>query len=357
VKIRILEVLATLKRAGAERTAVTLACGLDRAQFEVEIVSLYDAFPEGFEPVLADAGVKVHHLGKRRGFDLRIYPRLAAVMRRFRPAIVHTHSYVLRYAWPVSGGVAVVHTVHNLADREVDRAGRLLHRIAMRRGVRTVAISREVARSIRAVYGREPDAQIPNGVDLAPGAAGWRQAHGFSEDDILIVSVARLDPQKNPLLLIGALPEDPHCHLLFTGDGALRDAVQRRTGSRVHWLGVRSDIPDLLTACDIFALASDYEGLPVAVIEAMAAGLPVVATAVGGVPELVEHEVNGLLVPARDGQALCGALSRLAADSGLRKAFGARARESARRFSAGRMIEAYADYFARVAGGSGGGKG
>ena len=349
MRIRVLEVLATLKRAGAERTAITLASGLDRTRFECEVVSLYDAFPEGFEPVLTAANLPVHHLGKHRGFDPRIYPRLTRLMRAFRPAIVHTHSYVLRYAWPASSA-PIVHTVHNLAGREVDRFGRFLHRIAIRRGVRSVAISHQIARSFRSVYGVEPDAVIPNGVDLAPARTGWRQEHGFSADDVLIVSVARLDPQKNPLLLLDALPEDPRCHLLLAGDGVLRDSAQRRAGPRVHFLGVRTDIPDILAACDIFALASDYEGLPVAVIEAMAAGLPVVATAVGGIPELVEHEVTGMIVPPRDRQALAGALSSLLHDPGRRRAFGERARERAQQFTAARMIESYAALFEKIAG-------
>jgi len=347
VKIRILEVLATLKRAGAERTAVTLAGGLDPTRFETELVSLYDAFPNGFEPELADAGIPLHHLGKRRGFDPRIYPRLRRVMGSFRPAIVHTHSYVLRYAWPMSTA-PVVHTVHNLADRETDRFGRWLHRFAIRRGVRSVAISDEVARSFRAVYGTDADAVIPNGVDLAAPRTDWRQANGFSSNDILIVSVARLDPQKNPLLLIDALPDDPRCHLLLAGDGALLQAARKKAGPRVHFLGVRSDIPELLAACDLFALASDYEGLPVAVIEAMAAGLPVVATNVGGVPELVEHEATGILVPPRDREALASALSTLVRDRIRRRAYGERARERARHFSAARMIESYAALFESV---------
>jgi glycosyltransferase involved in cell wall biosynthesis len=347
VNIRVLEVLATLKRAGAERTAVTLASGLDRTRFETEVVSLYDPFPEGFEPVLAAAGVHVHHLGKHRGFDPRIYPRLLQVVRRFRPHLVHTHSYVLRYAWPVSHA-PLVHTVHNLPARELDAFGRALHRIAIRRGARSIAISREVARGFRVLYGREPDAIIPNGVDLSPSRSDWRMEHGLTPDDILIVSAARLDPQKNPLLLIDALPADPRCHLILAGDGELRDAVQRRAGPRVHPIGVRADIPDLLAAADLFALASDYEGLPVAVIEAMAAGLPVVATAVGGVPELVEHNVTGLLVPARDRTALSAALLKLVCDARLRRAFGDRARERASRFSAGVMIERYAEFFESV---------
>jgi glycosyltransferase involved in cell wall biosynthesis len=113
----------------------------------------------------------------------------------------------------------------------------------------------------------------------------------------------------------------------------------------VSVLGVREDIPDLLRACDVFALASDYEGLPVAVIEAMAAGLPVVATAAGGVPELVSHEQTGFLVAPGDRSALSRALATLVTDSALRGALGARAVERAREFSAGRMIESYARLF------------
>jgi glycosyltransferase involved in cell wall biosynthesis len=350
VKIRVLEVLATLKRAGAERTAVTLATGLDPARFDCALVSLYDPFPAGFEPELAGAGIPVRHLGKRRGFDPRIYLRLSRVIREFRPHIVHTHSYVLRYAWPVTRS-AIVHTIHNLAAREVDRFGRMLHRIAMRKGACSVAISREVARSFRVLYGREPEAVIPNGVDLPAGQVGrteWRRANGFSEADVLIVSVARLDPQKNPLLLIDALPPDPRCHLLLAGDGALAPEVRKRASDRVHLLGVRTDIPELLRACDLFALASDYEGLPVAVIEAMAAGLPVVATRVGGLPELV-NEHTGVLVPPRDSRALKRALASLTANAPLRAAMGERAARHAQEFGAQRMIDAYASLFTRIA--------
>jgi glycosyltransferase involved in cell wall biosynthesis len=347
VKTRVLEVLATLKRAGAERTAVTLATGLDRARFECAQVSLYDAFPGGLEPELDAAGVAVCHLGKRPGFDPRMYPRLARVLREFRPAIVHTHSYVLRYAFPVSR-CGMVHTVHNLANREVDRVGRMLHRVAMRCDVRFVAISNEVARSFFITYGAEPAAVIPNGVDLAAPRVPreeWRRTHGFADEDILIVSVARLDPQKNPLLLMNALPDDARCHLLLVGDGSLADDVRRRANYRVHLLGVRTDVPDILFASDVFALASDYEGLPVSVIEAMEAGLPVVATAVGGVPELVEHERTGLLVPPRDRAELAHAIEKLALDASLRKAMGMRATVRSREFSAARMIESYAALF------------
>jgi glycosyltransferase involved in cell wall biosynthesis len=346
VKIRVMEVLATLKRAGAERVAVTLAEGLDPARFDTSIVSLYAPFPEGFRP-----SVPTQYLGKRPGLDARMVPRLAAAMREFRPHIVHTHSYVLRYAWParlLSGGGHIVHTVHNLADRELDRFGRNLHSVAIGRGVRSVAISQEVARSFRELYNAEPCAIIPNGADLEAAAhTDWRAANGFSRADLLIVSVARLDAQKNPLLLIDAFTrafaggdsDAARCHLLLAGGGPVV-----REAPRVHYLGVRSDIPDLLAAADIFALASDYEGLPVAVIEAMAAGLPIIATAVGGIPELIEE----VLVPPGDVQALAAALAGLARSPERRRALGVVSKIRAQRFTAAPMIAAYAALFEEI---------
>jgi glycosyltransferase involved in cell wall biosynthesis len=367
VKIRILEVLASLRRAGAERMVVSLACGLDPDGFETEVVSLYDAFPEGFEPVLEHGSVPVRHLGKRTGLDARMYPQLVGVMRAYRPSIVHTHSYVLRYTLPArltAGRSGMVHTVHNLARKEVDCVGRLIHRAAFRAGAVAVAVSSEVARSFREVYGADPAAIIPNGVDLdcfGHPAGDWRRVHGFSERDGLIVSVARLEPQKNPLGLIEAfargLRDDARWRLLLAGDGSLRESAREHAqqlgiGERVHFLGVRADVPELLAACDLFALASDWEGSPLALIEAMASGLPVVATAVGGVPELVEHGTAGLLAPPRDAPALAESLAALAQDPQRRESFAGCARQRVARFSVGTMIQSYTALFERVAGGS-----
>lgn len=357
MKIRVLEVLATLKRAGAERVAVSLARRLDPERFETAVVSLFDAFPGGLEQALDAARIQTWHLGKRPGLDPRMWRRLARVFRDFRPAIVHTHSYVLRYAWPAAR-CRVVHTVHNLASREVDAIGRLIHRLAFRRGVVAVAVAEEVARSFRKLYGREPAATIPNGIDTAafvrPGARrSWRSAHGFSDDDLLVVSVARLDEQKNPLGLIEAFRrafrDDPRRHLLLAGEGRLSAAAQRAAGRRVHLLGVRSDVPELLAASDIFALASRWEGCPISVMEAMAAGLPVVAAAVGGVPEVVIDGQTGLLAPAGDVRALAGALAVLAADPERRRAFAEAGLRRAARFDLHTMVASYARLFERLA--------
>ncbi|MGD0500811.1 MAG: glycosyltransferase [Bryobacteraceae bacterium] len=365
MKIRVLEVLASLRRAGAEHVAVSLACGLDRERFDTAVVSLYPPFPGGYEPVVERSGVPVSHLGKRHGFDPRMWPRLTRAIRAFHPHVVHTHSYVLRYALPartLAGGGLIVHTVHNVAKREVDALGRAIHRVAFRAGTLPVAISNEVARSFLATYGFAVAATIPNGADTRRGfrpeaRAAWRRAHGFGPADFLVASTARFEPQKNPLGLIEAfakaLAAHPAAYLVMAGEGSLLERSRRLSSRlgierRVRFLGVCQDVPELLSACDLFALASDWEGSSVVAIEAMAARLPVVATAVGGVPELVVDGSTGLLAPAGDPEALAAALAGLAADPARRRAMAEAAERRAPLFDAGVMIASYAAFFERA---------
>jgi glycosyltransferase involved in cell wall biosynthesis len=351
--IRVLEVLATLKRAGAETMVTSLVRGMDRARFEPRVVSLYDAFPSGLEPELNEAGIHVSHFGKRAGFDARMFGRLRRAINSFRPHIVHSHSYVMRYVLPAALTASrpkLVHTVHNLARREVDTIGQAIHKVAFRTGATPIAVSDEVAASFRELYGFDAAATIPNGVDTRrfhnPDLrSAWRSAHGFSPDETLFVSVARLEPQKNPLLLVNAFERVPSGQLLLAGEGSLRAALEGKP--RVHLLGVRRDTVDLLNACDIFVMASDWEGHPLALIEAMSAGLPVIATTVGGVPGILGDA--GILIPPGSAEVLQGAMRQLAEDASLRGRLGHAARERAQRFDVSTMVQAYEDVFQRVA--------
>lgn len=350
MKIKILQILSGLLPAGAENVVSYLATGFDRSRFETEVISLYDAKPHGIDDRVIDQGIPVRYLGKRRGFDPRMYARLRRTIESFRPDVVHSHSYVLRYLLGTSGPL-MMHTVHNIAGAEVSWAGRVAHRYAYRRGVHPVAVGDAVATSFLRMYGFEPTATIRNGIDLArfwkPSVRSeWRRANGFSERDLLIVSTGRLTPQKNPVALADAVGKIPGVHLLLAGEGALRPMLEKR--ERVHLLGLRDDIPDVLAAADLFALASDWEGLPLAVIEAMAAGLAVVATDVGSVAEAVVHENTGLLVPPRDDRALLQALTAAVNDHDSRRAWGKAGRARARLFDVSTMVGAYEDLFIRL---------
>jgi glycosyltransferase involved in cell wall biosynthesis len=371
---RVLHVVSDFRSGGAERVAANLLLNADPEQFDARAIALRGPFGLASERALAEGGTQVWYMGKERGLDPSVLRRVASTMEDFRPEVVHTHTYALRYALPYMlyrRVPAMVHTVHNLADREIGWYGRWVHRLAFRRGVLPVAIASEVANSIRRVYGVDDPPLIPNGIQLETfrkpsiDREAWRNQEGFAPTDVLFVCVAWLRPQKNPALLLEAFrrgpASDPRAHLLFagTGDeqsGYLKSELDRQIDAwglreRIHLLGLRSDVPELLNAADVFVLSSDYEGNPLAVLEAMAAGKPVVSTAVGGVPELVEGGC-GLLVPPGDAQALSKAMSHMLENPDVRKSMGEKsARRAEERFDVRAMTEAYQDLYKELVAG------
>jgi glycosyltransferase involved in cell wall biosynthesis len=359
----VLHVVTDFRSGGAERVAASLLRTSDPEQFDVAAITLRGPFGSALERTLAQDGIPVWYMGKDKGFDPSVVAQVTRAMRRFRPQVVHTHTYALRYAFPYMlfrRIPAMVHTVHNLAEREIEWYGRWVNRLAFRRGVVPVAIASEVADSIRRVYGIDDFPLIPNGipVDKFRGPSmdreSWRKKEGFAPTDVLYVCVAGLRPQKNHPLLLEAFhrgpASDPRAHLLSAGAGTLKSRLETQIGAlglqeKVHLLGHRSDVPDVLNAADVFVLSSDYEGNPLAVLEAMTAGKAMISTAVGGVPELVEGGC-GLLVPPRDAQALSRAMSHLLENPDARKSMGEMsARRAVERFDVRAMTEAYEDLY------------
>lgn len=360
-RLRILHVLPSLGIGGAEMMAADLMTGL-AANHEVMAVGLYPQRGSVVEERLRQGKVTLRHLGKRRGLDLRMVPALTRTMREFQPDIVHTHLSVLRYVCPAQlrqASPVTIHTLHNTADREADGFGRLVQRIAFSRNVTPVAVSRDGARTFEEVYGRPCPAMIPNCIPVdrfdLPGSAGeaWRASNGFRPDDVIFTCVGRLDEQKNPLGLIEAfsLMNESRAHLAMLGGGDMEERVtafiaEKNLHSRIHLLGKRNDIAECLAASDVFVLASNWEGSPLAVMEAMASGLPVVSTDVGGVPELVKDGSDGILVARGDMRGLGGAMQMLAKDASRRRELGASGRTRARsEFAVGAMTQRYAVFY------------
>lgn len=361
---RVLHVVPRLGLGGAEILAVHLACASHSNSYQVAMASLSDEVEEALLRQLGERGIPVWTLGKRPGPDPRAARRLRAVLQRFDPDILHTHLYVLSYVFAASVGLrtrTVVHTIHNVAEKEATRIGKLIQGIAFRSGVKPVAISDEVLASMDRVYGLKECPLIPNGIPVASYRPGpdarpaWRGREGFAPDDVLIACVALLRPQKNHALLIRAFSTVarrwPRARLVLVGDGPergkLHDLAERLCpAGAVRFLGNRTDVPQVLAASDVFVLSSDWEGNPLSVMEAMASGLPVVCTAVGGVPELVADGVSGFLVPAGDQETLADRLERLIADPELRRSMGRRgACEADLRFDLPAMARAYAQLY------------
>ena len=234
---------------------------------------------------------------------------------------------------------------------------RFTHRLAFRAGAIPVAVSAAVAASLDDVYRVGQCRHIANGIQVASygkaavARAEWRARLGFGADDVLFACVARLKGVKNHRMLLDAFARMPaqnkRTRLLLLGEGPLQASLESYAQSagiadRAHFLGLRDDVPDALAAADVFVLSSKWEGNPLSVMEAMAAGLPVVATRVGGIPELVEHGVHGMLVPAGDAGAMSHALALLADSPDLRQAWSAAARRRAvESFDIERMVDNY----------------
>jgi glycosyltransferase involved in cell wall biosynthesis len=366
-KIKVAHIVPMLSPGGAERVAVHIVRGLDRQRYEPVVISFTRRLGCDLDRLLDEAGVEVRYLGKRPGFDYRMYFRLHPVLRDCQPDIVHTHLHVLRYALPfllLLKRVSLLHTVHNLAEREIEPRARWIQRYALNHGVVPVAVAEEVELSLERLYGIQRCRVISNGIPTESYASPhtprreWRTREGFGTDDVLFVCVARFAPQKNHSLLLKAFAQgpasDPKAHLVLVGEGVLREQLEEQAKSlglagQVHFLGLRTDIPDVLGAMDVFALSSDWEGNPLSVMEAMASGLPIVTTAAGGVADLVESGKQGLVVPLGDVQGFSGAMISLLRNQEARQRFGlAAARRARQSYDVSTMVRAYEELYDSV---------
>lgn len=297
------------------------------------------------------------------------FAKLVRIFRQAAPAIVQSHgarsNVYVRVAARVARVPAVVSTVHNsLYDYPV---GALRRRAYVAAEVATspladriVAVSGAIARDLVERYGLPPAkvTVVRNGIDadrFAASATDARGRLGLAAADRVVAVAARMTEQKGHAQLIDALPSIaaavPDVRCVFAGDGPLRHALEeraRRRGvdGRCRFLGARDDVPDILVSADVVALPSRSEGLPFVVLEAMAVGRPVVATAVGGTPEAVDDGRTGLLVPPGDVAALATAVVRLLGDPAEAQRMGARGAERVRRdFTLAGMVDALAEVY------------
>jgi glycosyltransferase involved in cell wall biosynthesis len=362
-KLRILHVIPKFGTGGAERLVVDLLEATDKERFDVATVSLYPECGTILENEMNEKVLNVYHLNKHLGLDLRMIPQLYHLFRSFRPDIVHTHRYVLRYALLPMLFCCVpvrVHTIHSVAQKEVDRIGKLVHWISFwLAGVVPVSLSQEVASTVRAVYGQNIYTPIIfNGIPTKHFNSKTNQDYDKSERDVVLLHIGRFAPEKNHMLLIDAfelaVKVHPRMQLWLIGDGSLRPAVERIVTEKglekiVSFIGVVPDPEEFLAKCDQFILSSDWEGVPLTVLEAMAARKPVISTSVGGVSELVVDGVTGILVPPRDPQALAQGILRLAKDPELCQRMGEAAQERAlERFDIVRAAREYESLYLKL---------
>jgi len=362
--IRVLHVLLSLEPGGLENGVVNVINRLDPARFESSVCCLKRA--GGFARRIEDPRVVVHEMDWLGGNDPRLALRLAALLRRTRPHVVHTRNAEPFFYGFVGAKLArvpaLVHSEHGRAFD--DRPSRFAVQRWMSRHTDAIfAVSGQLKADLVRHVGL-PDAAIDvlhNGVDLsrfdAPerARAALRGAWGVPDGTLVVGSVGRLAAVKNYGLLVRAVASSGlDVHLVLAGEGPERASLAALAdslgiGARVHLLGHCDDVDRVLGALDLFVLPSFSEGMSNTLLEAMAAGLPPIASAVGGNGEIVRDGVDGRLFASDDEAGLQACLVALCRDDAQRSRLAAAARQRVRvTFDIRRMIERYEQLYERV---------
>lgn len=356
---RVLVLIKCLDRGGAERLVVSMTQHGDRTRFDYEVAYVLDD-QDALVPELERAGIPVHSLGARNDYDLRWTGRLRALLTRGNFDIVHSH---LPYAAALGRLVAatvpprvgLVYTEHCVWD-QVARPTRVLNRLTIGLDDRVLAVS-EASRQALPPAQRRRASVVVHGIELesideavlrrVELRASVRAELGLADDEVLSLTVANFRAQKGYDVLLHAaravVDRKVPVRFAAAGEGPLRRDLENQRSDlslerHVLFLGARTDVPRLLAAADMFVLPSRYEGLPLALMEAVSIGVPVIATAVSGLPDILTNERNALLVAPEQPHALAEAITRLASDPALRASLSTASRTLSERFDVRRCV-------------------
>jgi glycosyltransferase involved in cell wall biosynthesis len=359
-KPHVLTLTDSLGPGGAERVAVELAVRADPTRFQRSLCVTRSEAPNRTAQDsigrLQAEGVNVLRMNRRSRANLRAWRPLIGYLRSRRVDILHAHKFGSNAWAAVLGrllGVPVIVAHEHTWSFEGQPFRKLVDRTIVARGSDVViAVSEADRRRMIELVGMPANrvVLIPNGIPTPPAedGAAVRAELGFGQDVPILALTANLRDQKAIDVMLQAMARlrttQPQAQLLIVGSGdqtRLRaEASRLGVADAVTFMGSRADVPKILAASDVGVLSSDFEGMPLAVLEYMAASLPVVATDVGGVPEIVDHGRSGLLVAPRDPAALAGAIDTVLFDRAMARSMGeaGRARQQ-REFSVEVMAE------------------
>ena len=363
--MHIMYIIDSLKVGGAEMLLLAMVRQF-AADHDVTVVYFT---PGPLEEDMRSLGVPIHRISTMGIKDPRVIPRLVAMMREQKPDVVHTHlskSDVAGLMAAAMAGVPVrISSIHNVDPwRQKKWLSEIMkqwtktshHMIAVSEGVRDYVLE-------YSDYPAEKITTVANGIDLdrfdpATVPPIDKTQFGIPEDALTVCMVARLEESKGHHILIDAaskvIADLPDAYVMIVGDGHLREGLEAqrdRMGldDNVIFTGIQRDIPGVMRAVDVITFSSLWEGLPVALLEAMAMANPVVSTAVGGIPNVITDGEDGLLVPKDNAAALAKGLLKVLKDSALRDTLGTNARRTIEaQYSAAAMHQQILDLYENI---------
>lgn len=364
--MHIVQMINALRVGGAEKLIITFARSAQSRDVRLTVITLRDNAPDAKRAVL-ETGAEVVEFHHRKMTAPGRFYRLVRFLQKEKVDIIHTHLTMANILGATSGwlaGIPVVTTLHNVNTQSENHLIRgPLESWLLKHIVRQViAVGYETAEAQQHRLAGKEIIVIPNAVEItgevpASQVASLRQELGVAPGAPLLLAVGRLEVQKGMEDLLKAfeqlLANYPQARLVVAGNGSMRDLLDRKIQEaglrgKAQLLGLRDDIPVLLAACDFFVSASYWEGLPVSILEAMAAGKPVVATSVGDLPNVV-LEGMGVLVPAHNPNALARAVGTYLSDPECAKSYGAAARRYiSQEYNAARWVDRLLNIYSQV---------
>ncbi len=337
--------------AGAEIMCENLTYTLRERGHDVTVISMYD-YHSAITERMEKSGIRIIYLNKKLGLDFSIIRKMKKVFKEIKPDVIHTHRNCPQYAIPaaISAGVKHrVHTFHSIAPKENGRLARLVNGFFFKHcHLVPVALSELVRDSIVEEYRIKPE-KIPvvfNGIDLTKCIP---KTDYSTDGNFKILHIGRFSEPKNHAGLLRAFNKFHQFHqdseLWLVGDGEKRSEIEsyvseNNLADSVKFLGLQSDVYGFLHDADMFTLPSNYEGIPMTLIEAMGTGLPIVATAVGGIPDMLTNDENALIID-NNIEAISRAFEIYYKDPELRKCYGEKAKGRSSTFSAVTMAQKY----------------
>lgn len=352
---KVLLVIPSLEQGGGQKFVMDLAKGIDKEKFQVKVLVYYKQSNSIFDRFAVEHNINVIYLDKPQGLHLPFFKKVRDVVKAYRPDVIHTHLDSMLYLLPLYKRRQIkLHTVHTLAEKETHGLQGLVRFIAYKiRGVVPVGISNTVADSIVREHHIKCE-RVPivyNGVDCKRYAIPK-----IPSDKIRLVTVGTIYSVKNFSFLVDCFAEVcreiDNVTLTIVGDGALRTDIQNQINElaltdKVCITGCVSDVENYLANADIYVASSIFEGLPISMLEAMSAGLPVISTRVGGVPDIIRDGEFGTLVALGDKEGYVRALCELIKDSEKRRAYSERAKLLSLEYDETKTVEGYEKLYDR----------